>query len=63
MTVDELVGALSKLPPEHRAKQVKAWLPGTTICFDGQAVYNRRYDAVLIPGNVAPGSVLSSGPD
>jgi hypothetical protein len=59
VTADELIRALSELPPEHRAKQVKAWLPGSTIYFDGQALYHARYDAVLIPGNLTPGSALS----
>lgn len=55
MTVGQLVSALQNLPSEL---EVKVWLPGSRIKLVGVIGPMKKYDAVMIEGNIEPGSAL-----
>lgn len=61
MNVKELREALEQLGTGHDDKEVKVWLPGSTIRLNGpvlHAVPSQYKDRVLIEGNLDPGSAL-----
>lgn len=62
-TVAQLRAALDALDRVYDDKPVKAWLPGSTIRFEGAAFWNDRHRAVLLPANVDPGSALLDDAD
>jgi hypothetical protein len=64
MTVGELIDNLTGYVEDSRragvnvrSLPVEIWLPGSRITIDGQPF--KKGDAVLIEGNIKPGSVLA----
>lgn len=57
-TVAELRAALNALDAKFDDATIKAWLPGSTISLGREAFFHERHQAVLVEGNVDPGSAL-----
>lgn len=60
MRVKELIKALQDYVEGDGDEydQVKIWLPGSSISLQGMMTFNENYDALLIEGNLDPGSAL-----
>ena len=57
MTIKQLREALALIGTGHDNKEVKIWLPGSLI--ELESTLFLRDGAVMIEGNVAPGSALA----
>jgi hypothetical protein len=68
MTVNDLITALSALPEEHRALELRLWLPGSQICIEDKGWFHTYFTAptgeklpepiIIVEANIFPGSVL-----
>lgn len=58
MNVKELRAELAKLTPKDDDREIKVWLPGSTIRLNGPAMDSQRHGCFLLEGNLDPGSAL-----
>jgi hypothetical protein len=58
MTIKKLRDLLALLGAGHDGREIKVWLPGTTISLSDSIVFSSKH-GIIVEGNVDPGSALS----
>lgn len=60
ITFKQLKAAVNSVDEvRHADDEVLVWLPGSTIRLGQHIFFNKKHNALLIEGNVNPGSALS----